>query len=90
MEIGEYRVNVPVAGFFDTAQTRAAADAVAVARELMDGSRTMAEVCRAAVDAVMSYDPDNGGTMHRARPRAMDVAAVLNRHPQMLCIQRTE
>lgn len=90
VEIGEYRVNVPVAGFFDTAQTRAAADAVAVARELMDGSRTMAEVCRAAVEAVMSYDPDNGGTMHRARPRAMDVAAVLNRHPQMLCIQRSE
>ena len=88
VEIGEYKVNVPVAGFFDMAQTRAAADAVALARDLMDGSRSMAEVCRQAVDAVMAYDPENGGSMHRARPRPMDVAAILNRHPQMLCIQK--
>lgn len=65
-----------------------AADAVVLARDLMDGSRSMAEVCRQAVDAVMAYDPENGGSMHRARPRPMDVAAVLNRHPQMLCIQK--
>ena len=88
VEIGEYKVNVPVSGLFDTAQTRAVADAVVVARELMDGSRSMAEVCEAAVDAVMAYDPENGGSMHRARPRPMDLAAVLNRHPQMLCIQK--
>ena len=88
VEVGEYRVSAPVAGFFDTAQTRAAADAVAVARELMDGSRPMREVCAMAVDAVMSYDPENGGSMHRARPRPMDVAAILSRHPQMLCIQK--
>ena len=54
----------------------------------MDGSRSMSEVCRMAVDAVMAYDPENGGSMHRARPRPMDLAAVLNRHPQMLCIQK--
>lgn len=88
VEIGEYRVNVPVAGLFDTAQTRAVADAVVVAKDLMDGSRSMEEVCRMAVDAVMAYDPENGGSMHRARPRPMDLAAVLNRHPQMLCIQK--
>lgn len=88
VEIGEYKVNVPVAGLFDTAQTRAVADAVVVAKELMDGSRSMAEVCRMAVDAVMAYDSENGGSMHRARPRPMDLAAVLNRHPQMLCIQK--
>ena len=88
VEIGEYKVNVPVSGLFDTAQTRAVADAVVVARELMDGSRSMAEVCKAAVDAVMAYDPENGGSMHRARPRPLDLAAVLNRHPQMLCIQK--
>ena len=88
VEIGEYRVNVPVSGLFDTAQTRAVADAVVVARDLMDGSRSMADVCTMAVDAVMAYDPENGGSMHRARPRPMDLAAVLNRHPQMLCIQK--
>ncbi len=88
VEIGEYRVNVPVAGLFDNAQTRAVADAAVVAKDLMDGSRTMAEVCAQAVEAVMAYDPENGGSMHRARPRPMDLAAVLNRHPQMLCIQK--
>ena len=89
VEIGEYKVNVPVAGFFDVAQTRAAADAVIAARELMDGSRSMLEVCRMAADAVMSSDPDDPGKMHRAYVRPMDLAAVLNRHPQMLCIQRS-
>lgn len=88
VEIGEYKVNVPVSGLFDTAQTRAVADAVVVAKDLMDGSMSMEEVCRAAVDAVMTYNPENGGSMHRARPRPMDLAAVLNRHPQMLCIQK--
>ena len=88
VEIGEYKVNVPVSGLFDTAQTRAVADAIVVAKDLMDGSRSMSEVCRMAVDAVMAYDPENGGSMHRARPRPMDLAAVLNRHPQMLCIQK--
>lgn len=89
VEVGEYKVNAPVAGFFDMAQTRAAADAVAVARDLMDGSRSMVEVCTQAVEAAMAYDAENGGSMHRARPRPMDVAAILNRHPQMLGIQRS-
>lgn len=89
VEIGEYKVNVPVAAFFDNAQTRAVADAVVVAKDLMDGSKSMLEVCTEAVEAVMSYDPENGGSMHRARPRPMDLAAVLNRHPQMLCIQKS-
>ena len=88
VEIGEYRVNVPVAGLFDTAQTRAVADAVVVAKDLMDGSRSMADMCREAIDIVMANDPENGGSMHRARPRPMDLAAVLNRHPQMLAIQK--
>lgn len=88
VEIGEYKVNVPVSGLFDTAQTRAVADAVVVAKELMDGSMSMEEVCRTAIDTVMAYDPENGGSMHRARPRPMDLAAVMNRHPQMLCIQK--
>ena len=89
VEIGEYKVNVTVAAFFDNAQTRAVADAVVVAKDLMDGSKSMLEVCTEAVEAVMSYDPENGGSMHRARPRPMDLAAVLNRHPQMLCIQKS-
>lgn len=88
VEIGEYKVNVPVVGLFDTAQTRAVADAVVAARELMDGTMSMAEVCRTAVESVMAYDPENGGSMHRARPRPMDLAAVLSRHPQMLCIRK--
>ena len=71
-----------------TAQGIRTVEMVALARDLMDGSRSMAEVCRQAVDAVMAYDPENGGSMHRARPRPMDVAAILNRHPQMLCIQK--
>lgn len=89
VEIGEYKVNVPVAAFFDNAQTRAVADAVVIAKDLMDGSKSMLEICTEAVEAVMSYDPENGGSMHRARPRPMDLAAVLNRHPQMLCIQKS-
>ncbi len=88
VEIGEYKVNVPVAAFFDMAQTRAVADAVVAAKDLMDGSRPMKQVCEEAIEAVMGYDPGNGGSMHRARPRPIDLAAVLNRHPQMLCIQK--
>jgi len=88
VEIGEYKVNVPVAAFFDMAQTRAVSDAIVVAKDLMDGSRSMKQVCEEAVDSVMGYDPENGGSMHRARPRPIDLAAVLNRHPQMLCIQK--
>lgn len=88
VEIGEYKVNVPVAGLFDTAQTRAVADAVMVAKDLMDGSRSMADMCKEAIDIVMAYDPENGGSMHRARPRPIDLAMVLNRHPQMLAIQK--
>lgn len=89
IEIGEYKVNVPVAGIFDIAQARAIADAVVIAKDLMDGSKSMSEVCRIAVEQVMAYEPENGGTMHRARPRAIDLAAVLNRHPQTLCIQKS-
>lgn len=88
VEIGEYKVNVPVAGMFEGSQTRAAADAVIIARELMDGSRSMVEVCRTAVDEIMSSEPDDPGRMYRAYVRPIDVASVLNRHPQMLCIQK--
>ncbi len=89
IEVGEYKVSVPVAGFFDTAQTREAADAIAAARDLMDGSRTLAEVCRMAVETVESDDEANGTGMPHAHARAVDVAAVLNRHPQMLFIRKS-
>lgn len=87
VEIGEYKVSVPVAGFFDPAQTREAADAIAVARDLMDGSMTLSDACRKAIETVEADDVANGTGMHHAHARAVDVAAVLNRHPQMLFIK---
>ncbi|MBQ8179316.1 MAG: hypothetical protein IJ026_02570 [Candidatus Methanomethylophilaceae archaeon] len=90
VEIGEYKVDVPVAGLFDMSQTRTLADALVLAREMMDGSKSMMEVCTLAVESVMGDDRsvENGNGMHHAYVRPMDVAAVLNRHPQMLAIQK--
>ncbi len=82
VEIEKHKLNVPVAGLFDTAQTRAVMDAVVVAKDLMNGSRIMAEVCREAVEAVMAYDPENGGSMYRVCPRPIDLAAVLTDTPK--------
>ncbi len=88
VEIGEYKVNVPVAGFFDTAQTRTVADAIAVAKDMMDGSLTLKEVCEASLARLAENDVAEGTGMHHARARAIDMAAVLSRHPQMLFIRK--
>ena len=89
VEIGEYKTEAPMAALFDMAQTRTVADALVVARELMDGSRSMLEVCTEALDAIRADDDaDNGNGMHHAYVRPMDLAAFLNRHPQMLAIQK--
>ena len=90
MEIGEYKVNVPVAAFFDNAQTRMVADAAVVAKDLMDGSRSMLDVCTEALRIVTENDSsvENGDGMHHAYARPIDLAAVMNRHPQMLAIQK--
>lgn len=91
IEIGEYKINVPVAGLFDMAQTRALADALVFAKDLMDGSRSMLQVCTEAVNMMRSNDIDgeDGQGMHHATVRPIDVAAVINRHPQMLAIQKS-
>lgn len=90
VEIGEYRSEAPVAGVFDTAQTRLIADALVVARELMDGSRTLRQVCEESIAQVMAEDRESkdGQGMHHAYARPIDMAAFLNRHPQMLAIQK--
>lgn len=88
VEIGEYKVNVPVAGFFDQAQTREVADAIAVARESMDGSKSLRAVCEEALSKVECEDMENGTGMGHAKARAVDMAAVLCRHPQMLFISK--
>jgi predicted ABC-class ATPase len=90
VEIGEFKVHVPVAALFDTSQTSTVADAVAVMKDMMDGSKSMLETCRMAIDAIRAEDDsfDNGSGMHHAFIRPVDLAAVLNRHPQMLAIQK--
>lgn len=90
IEIGEFKVNVPVAALFDTSQTSTIADAIAVMKDMMDGSKSMAEVCRAAIDSVKAEDDsiESGVGMHHATIRPIDLAAVVNRHPQMLAIQK--
>ncbi|MBE6524038.1 MAG: hypothetical protein E7Z65_04090 [Thermoplasmata archaeon] len=90
IEIGEFKVNVPVAALFDTSQTSTIADAIAVMKDMMDGSKSMAEVCRDAIDSIRAEDNsiENGVGMHHATIRPIDLAAVVNRHPQMLAIQK--
>lgn len=88
VEIGEYKVQAPVAGFFDQAQTRTVADAIAVARDMMDGSRDLRQACEEALSSVYANDEKEGTGMHHAMARAIDMAAVLLRHPQMLFIRR--
>lgn len=90
VEIGEYKVNVPVAALYDTAQTRMLADSAIIAKDLMDGSKSMLDVCKEAIGVVLENDlsVENGDGMHHASVRPIDLAAVMNRHPQMLAIQR--
>ena len=91
VEIGEYKVSVPVAGLFDMAQTRALADALVFAKDLMDGSRSMLQVCTEAIRLMEENDlnGEDGQGMHHATVRPIDLAAVINRHPQMLAIQKS-
>ena len=90
VEIGELSIHVPVAALFDISQTSTVADAAAVMKDMMDGSKSMRAVCGLAIAALKENDdsPDIGSGMHHAQIRAIDLAAVLNRHPQMLAIQR--
>ena len=90
IEIGEFNVNVPVAALFDISQTSTVADAIAAMKETMDGSKSMLEACRSAIESLKAEDDstDNGSGMHHAYIRPLDLAAVLNRHPQMLAIQK--
>ncbi len=90
VEIGEYKVNAPVAAIFDMAQTRTIADAMVIAKDMMDGSKTLIDICSEAIALVMGDDRsvENGNGMHHAQVRPMDMAAFLNRHPQMLAIQK--
>jgi len=90
IEIGEFKVQVPVAAFFDISQTSTVADIIAVMKDMMDGTKSMLEACQSAIEQVKAEDDstDNGSGMHHAQIRAIDVAAVLNRHPQMLAIQK--
>jgi predicted ABC-class ATPase len=90
IEIGEFKVHVPVAALFDISQTSTVADAIAVMKDLMDGSKNMLETCRAAISILKEADEakDSSTGMHHAQIRAIDVAAVVNRHPQMLAIQK--
>ncbi|MBP5203794.1 MAG: hypothetical protein J6Z16_04120, partial [Candidatus Methanomethylophilaceae archaeon] len=91
VEIGSERIDVPTAALFDVSQTRAVADAILAAREEMDGSRTLAEVCSRAVESLRTADSKEDGVLcaYHAYPRPVDVAAVLNRHPQMLMIRKS-
>ena len=90
IEIGEFKVHVPVAAFFDISQTSTVADAVVVMKDMMDGSKSMKEVCDLAIATLKESDgsAEIGSGMHHAQVRAIDLAAVLNRHPQMLAIQK--
>ena len=90
IEIGEFKVHVPTAAFFDISQTDAAADAVAMMKDLMDGSKSMKEVCESVIAMMKAEDDstENGSGMHHAQIRAIDLASVVNRHPQMLAIQK--
>ncbi len=90
IEIGEFKVHVPVAALYDISQTSTVADAIAVMKELMDGSKSMLDTCRVAISILKETDDakDSATGMHHAQIRAVDLAAVVNRHPQMLAIQK--
>jgi hypothetical protein len=56
----------------------------------MDGSKNMLDTCNAAIAILKEADEakDSATGMHHAQIRAIDLAAVVNRHPQMLAIQK--
>lgn len=91
VEVGEYKVSVPMSGLFDMSQTRALADALLIARDLMDGSRSMMQVCTEAIDSLFTEGRSENAQMglYHATVRPIDLAMVINRHPQMLAIQKT-
>ena len=90
VEIGEFKVSAPMAALFDLSQTRAIADAIALCKDFLDGSRSMKDACQGAVDSLRASDSTEGKTsaMYHAYPRPIDVAAVLSRHPDMLAIRK--
>ncbi len=90
IEIGEFIVNIPVAALFDISQTSTIADAAIMMKDLMDGSADMLETCEKAISMLKEQDDsvDNGIGMHHVTIRAIDLAALMNRHPQMLAIQK--
>lgn len=88
VEIGEYKISAPVVGFFDQSQTRMVADAIAAAKDMMDGSRSLRVLCEEALAKVSSDDSSNGTGMGHAHARPIDMAAVLSRHPQMLFVKK--
>lgn len=84
VEIGEYKISVPVAGFFDQGQTREVAEAIGVAKDMMDGSISLKEVCERAIQCV----EESEYAMECAHARPIDMAMVLSRHPQMIFIKK--
>ena len=90
VEIGEQKVSDPMAALFDMSQTRTLADAIAAAKDLMDGSRSMSELCEDAVSVLRVSDAEAGSTagMYHATVRPMDIAAFISRHPQVLMIRK--
>ncbi len=90
IEIGEFKVHVPVAALFDQSQTSTIADVIAVMKDIMDGSMSLLETCEKGISMVREEDEaaNSASGMHHAMIRPIDVAAVLNRHPQMLAIQK--
>ncbi len=92
VEVGERTISVPMAAFFDMAQTRTIADAIAISKDMMDGSRSLREACEEALKALRAADQEEGNTsaMYHSDARPIDMAAVLNRHPGILMIRKRE
>ena len=90
VEMGEQKVGAPMAALFDMSQTRTIADAIAVSKESMDGSKSLLEFCEEAISALREADAEPGNTagMYHVGVRPMDIAAFLSRHPQILMIRK--
>ncbi|GEM_PF-5921919 len=54
----------------------------------MDGFKNLRAVCEDALSKVEFEDMENGTGTGHAKARAVDMAAVLCRHPQMLFISK--
>ncbi len=90
VEMGEQKVSAPMAALFEMSQTRTLADAIAIAKESMDGSKSLQESCEEAVSMLREADSEAGNTtgMYHATVRPMDIAAFLSRHPDVLMIRK--